>query len=679
MKSLDSDMSNPVRNTIASIRELFPHCIVESRDESGEILFTVDFDLLRQELSDTLVEGPSERYRLDWPGKREAILAANSSITKVLRPCCEESLHFNTTRNLFIEGDNLDALKLLLESSLSSIDLIYIDPPYNTGEDFIYQDDFRKTAEVHHVATRQKDAAGKRLASRLESGGRFHSAWLSMMYARLKVARKLLSKQGVIFISIDDEEQDNLKKICDEIFGQENFLNTISVTMKNIAGASGGGEDKRLKKNIEYLHIYVRSRADFPGLVNAFDFVPVGEMVEQYRVAGKSWKYTSVLVEPGTKVRLGVTADGEGNDIVVFARQDFVIRTVVQIMADEGISESEAYRKYASKIFQTTMPQSSIRPRVIAFLKENGGICSELHSIEYIPRSGRNKGRVYEQFYKGDNFRLFAWLKDVTEECDGILYKKEMKGTYWDFAGETKNLTKEGNVLFPNGKKPVSMLQRIVQMQPRRDCTVLDFFAGSSSMAHAVMSANADDGGNRRFIMVQLPEPVDAAQFGFETISDLSKERIRRAGAAILSGCCHEGWRQDTGFRVFRIDSSNLVDRACTPDSVSREHLLKSIENIKSDRTACDLLFQAVLCCGLDLSLPLSEEGIAGKRVFCVGEGELVACFETGMDTSLAKALERYKPKRVVFRNDGFPSDAVTIAVEKALAESAPDCTVMIL
>ncbi len=261
--------------------QTFPNCITEAKGEDGSVKLAVDFDQLRQELADSIVEGPQERYHLNWPGKREALLTANAPIAKTLRPNRDESVDFDTTKNLFIEGDNLEALKLLQENYLGAIDLIYIDPPYNTGEDFIYRDDFGLSAEAYHLVSNQVDEMGNRFVANLESNGRFHSDWLSMIYARLKVARRLLSEQGAIFISIDDEEQENLKKICDEVFGEENFVNTISVNMKNVAGASGGGEDKRLKKNIEYLHVYVRSREDFLGFNNAYDLFPIRECLQK--------------------------------------------------------------------------------------------------------------------------------------------------------------------------------------------------------------------------------------------------------------------------------------------------------------------------------------------------------------------------------------------------------------
>jgi adenine-specific DNA-methyltransferase len=279
---------------------------------------------------------------------------------------------------------------------------------------------------------------------------------------------------------------------------------------------------------------------------------------------------------------------------------------------------------------------------------------------------------IYEQFYKGENFRLFAWLRDVAEEKDGIIYKKEMRGTYWDYASETKNLTKEGNVPFQNGKKPLAMLKRIVEMQQDNDITVLDFFAGSSSMAHAVLAANAEDGGNRRFMMVQLPEIGDAKAAGFKNVAELSKERIRRAGVKILEGECHPDWNKDVGFRVLKIDTSNMEDVYYRPDEVKQADLLTAVDNVKPDRTAEDLLFQVLVDWGVDLTLPIRRETVQGKTMFFVDDNALVACFDTGITEDLVKELAGHEPLRVVFRDNGFVSDAVKINVEQIFRQLSP-------
>jgi len=358
-----------------------------------------------------------------------------------------------STGNMLIHGDNLLSLKALEKEYSGQIKCIYIDPPYNTGNAFEYYDDNYE-----------------------------HTIWLNLMRARLVLLRKLLSDDGCIFMQIDDEEQAYLKVLCDEVFGRNNFVNMISVNMKNIAGASGGGEDKRLKKTVEYILIYARNYDLLKPFNAVYKYTPIAELVENYRKEGKSWKYTTAIIDKGTKEYVGSSVDGDGNEIKIYKRNQYVIKPITKIMKDEDISEGEAYKKYAHLFFQTAMPQSSIRPRVMEKVKELG-IQGDLWSIEYIPKTGRNKGKVYEQFYKGDSFRLFAWLKDVSDEIDGKLCKKDLQGTYWDFVGETKNLTKEGDVEFLNGKKAERLIKQIIEMSTEKGDLVLDSFLGSGTTA----------------------------------------------------------------------------------------------------------------------------------------------------------------------------------------------------
>lgn len=673
LKMHSPDMS---QQNIEKLLELFPNCKTEKQGEQGEIETGIDFDLLKQELSKQIVEGPQERYQLNWPGKREALLTANAPIAKTLRPCREESVDFDATQNLFIEGDNLDALKLLQENYLGKVKMIYIDPPYNTGSDFIYRDNFTEEQEDHYIRTGQMDEEENRLVANSDSDGRYHSNWLSMIYPRLKLARNLLTDDGAIFISIDDSELENIIKVCNELFGQQNFVNTISVNLKNVAGASGGGEDKRLKKNVEYIIIYAKNY----GLLNPFeavyDLIPIGDLVEHYKDIGKSWKYTSILKKPGDKEYLASTVDGDGNEIKIYERINSEIVSISSLIKSEGLTEQDAYDKYGALAFQTQMPQSSIRPRVMNRVNEIGR-SSELYSIEYVPRSGRNKGKVYEQFYKGEQFRLFAWLKDVSTEVDGHLFKKEMQGTYWDFVSETKNLTKEGGIPFQNGKKPLKLLSRLLDMMNDKEMTVLDFFAGSATTAHAVMQQNSIDGGRRKYIVVQLPEKTDiksdAFKLGYETISDLSKDRIRNAICSIRVNT-EKQENVDTGFRVLKVDSSNMADVYYTPDALGKGDLFAQVEHIKSDRTDEDLLFQVLLDWGVDLTLPIRKETIQDKTVFFVDDNALVACFEKGGITEeLIKELASLEPLRVVFRDDGFVSDSVKINAEQIFKQLAPN------
>ena len=394
-----------------------------------------------------------QKLELTWVGKGEH----QKIEPRILMRDLSKDYGDPNSANMLIHGDNLLALKALEQDYSGKIKCIYIDPPYNTGSAFEHYDD------------------------NLE-----HSIWLSLMRQRLKILQNLLSEDGSIWIQIDDEEQAYLKVLLDEIFGRKNFVNMVSVNMKNIAGASGGGEDKRLKKNCEYLLIYAKNYEMLDNFKSAYNYQEIGELVEQYRNEGVSWKYTSCLYNEGDKEYIGTTIDGDGNDIKIYTRNNFIIKSINQIAREEHLTEREAYNKYSKKIFQTAMPQSSIRPRVMKAVADLG-VKSELISIEYVPKTGRHKGILYEQFYKGENFRLFAWLSDVSEEIEGKLYKKTLTGTYWDLVGETKNLSKEGDVVFPDGKKPEKLISTIFDMASNPHDLILDSFLGSgttSAVAH---------------------------------------------------------------------------------------------------------------------------------------------------------------------------------------------------
>ena len=389
------------------------------------------------------------KLELTWVGKYDDKVIES----RILMEAVDKSYGDLSSENMLIHGDNLIALQALQQDFSGRIKCIYIDPPYNTGNAFDYYDD-----------------------------GIEHSIWLNLIRQRLILLRELLAEEGSIWIQIDDEEQAYLKVVCDEIFGRTNFVNMISVNMKNIAGASGGGEDKRIKKNCEYILVYAKDYYRLDMFKGAYEYEEIGALVERYREEGISWKYSSALVEPGEKIYIGSTVDGTGDEIKIYKRTGFKIKSVNQIMKEEGLSETDAYNKYAKCFFVSQMPQSSIRPRVMNKVNELGRD-SELYSIEYVPKTGRNKGMVYEQFYKGENFRLLAWLRDVSEEIDGSLYKKTLQGTYWNFVSGTKNLTKEGGVEFPNGKKPEALISRIFSMASDEGDVVLDSFLGSGTSA----------------------------------------------------------------------------------------------------------------------------------------------------------------------------------------------------
>ena len=374
------------------------------------------------------------------------------------------------SENILVQGDNLLALKALLPFYRGKVKCIYIDLPYNTGNAFEHYDD------------------------NLE-----HSQWLSLLFPRLYLLRDFLDQHGTIWIQIDDDEQAYLKVICDEIFGRQNFINMVSVNMKNIAGASGGGEDKKLKKNCEYILVYAKNINSFIPFKPVYQYKPIYSLVEQYELEGKSWKYTNVLLSEGKKQYIGSTFDGSGDEIKIYKRVNYVIKSINEISESEGISLEKAYTKYGVKIFQTTNAQSSIRQRVIDFIEENK-FDNDLLSIEYIPKSGRNKNKIYEQFYKGNKCRLFAWLKDTAEEKDGILYKKDRLGTYWDMNPWMKNVAKEGGVSFNRSKKPEKLIEIILQMATDENDWVMDSFLGSGTTTAVAMKLS------RRFIGVEIGE-----------------------------------------------------------------------------------------------------------------------------------------------------------------------------
>ena len=605
---------------IDKLAELFPNCVTEAQDEDGNFKRAIDFDLLRQELSDHVVDGPRERYQLNWPGKREALLAANAPIAKTLRPCREESVDFDTTQNLFIEGDNLDALKLLQETYLNKVKMIYIDPPYNTGSDFVYDDDFSEDSLNYLIRSNQRDDLGRKLIANNEGRGRFHSDWLTMLYARLRLARNLLSSNGVLFVSIDDHERDNLKKILDEIFGEENFLASIIWRKKASPDARS-----TIGPVHDYLLCYLKSSEDPKG--------SVGKMA-------LSEKRRASFSNPDNDPR-GPWVSVDMTGMIGRATKD--------------------------QFFRIRLPSG----------REIG------------PPEGRSWGLIEKTFLelKKDNRIWFGSGGDNVPRIKQFLSETEGQTvpTYWgyDEVGSNEDASKEILELFNKPKifdtpKPTKFIRRMLEIATRRDKgdIVLDFFAGSCSTAHAVLQANSIDGGNRKFIMIQIPEPTntksEAAKAGYNDIAEIAKERIRFAGKKILEGECCEDWNKDVGFRVLKVDTSNMKDIYYTPDAVTQEGLFGQIDNIKEDRTDEDLLFQVLLDWGVDLSLPIQAVTIAGRTVYFVDEDALSACFETGIDEAFVKKLAERKPLRAVFRDSGYGGDSIKINVEQIFKLISP-------
>ncbi len=619
MDKLKMHSPDLTQDNIARIRELFPGCVTEAENEDGNIRLAVDFDQLRQELSDSLVEGPQERYHLDWPGKRQALLTANAPIAKTLRPYPKESLNFDTTQNLFIEGDNLDALKLLQETYLGKVKMIYIDPPYNTGNDFVYEDDFAENTEEFLKRSNQKNDFGHRLVANLESNGRFHSDWLSMIYPRLKLAKNLLSDNGLIFISIDDNEEPNLRRVCDDVFGPRNFVATY--VWKARSGKDHTAQFASVSQ--EYVLCYCKEKSQ----------VSVGK---------------DIRVRSG-----GNYCDDRGN----YRREQLRQWGTHDRRQDRPTMYYPVIAPDGRPVFPLRQDGSEGRWRISQDRMNNMIKCD---NVDFVLEQGQ--------------WRLYAKQRDGAATQTAISTLFDDVGTSANGTLELKQLFSER--VFPT-TKPIGLINRLNKIADSdSDDIILDFFAGGCTTAHTVMQLNAEDGGNRRFIMVQLPEPCDekseAYKAGYKTIAEIGKERIRRAGKKILEGTCHENWNKDVGFRVLKVDASNMEDVYYTPDAVGQDLLSQMTNNIKPDRSPEDLLFQVLLDWGVELSLPIRKQTIEGKNVFFVDENALVACFDKGINEELVKKLAEFQPLRVVFTDGGFVSDAVKINVEQIFRQLSP-------
>jgi len=652
----DGSSLDIVAENMEKLKNIFPDVFAEGK---------VDFEKLKENLGEYF-EDSAERYSFNWNGKAKAKRIAQTPSTGTLRPCPEESVNWDSTKNLFIEGDNLEVLKLLQKSYHGKVKMIYIDPPYNTGKEFIYPDNYQDNLDTYLEYTNQKDEEGKKFSPNAETSGRYHTNWLNMMYPRLRLARNLLKDDGVIFISIDDNEVKNLKQICDEVFGEENFINQISLYTKASAGASGGGEDRKLKKNIEYVLMYSKNYNYWEPIVPIYKETRLSDYIQQMKADGKSFKYTNVLYKFDDVQYFKTIKDGAGEDILISKVNEFEIKTVKQIANIENISEEQVYEKYYDKIMTTTNAQTSIRDRVWqATDSEN-----TMYTAEYTPKSGKNKGNIIRLVLMGKQKVLVIWLKDTSVKVKNKIFKREKTGTFWD-GFSWINVTKEGGIKFENGKKPISLITQMVNLIPdNHESIIIDFFSGSATTAHGIMQQNCEDDGRRKYIMVQLPEPCDTKSDsyadGFCNIADIGKERIRRAGKKIQEeNKDKEGIdKLDVGFKVFKLDSSNI--KAWDADFENLEQtLIDSVHNIKEERTEEDLLYELLLKYGLDLTLPIEERQIEGKKVFIVAFGALVVCMDeaVGLETveGIGKLKEELEPEvmRVVFQDSSFKDDVV--------------------
>ena len=605
---------NLAEDKFKKLQELFPNAVTEVMNENGEIEKAIDKDVLMQEISSKVVEGREERYQFTWPDKKQSILAANAPISKMLRPCRAESKNFDTTENLYIEGDNLEVLKLLQETYLGKIKMIYIDPPYNTGNDFVYNDDFKQTTDEYLENSGQFDEEGNRLDKNLESNGRFHTDWLNMIYPRLKLARNLLSDDGVIFISIDDNEQANLKKVCDEIFGEINLISYF-VWEKTY---STKNNNKYVSDNHDYILCYSKSKNE----IDKFN------RLERTSSANKQYKYNDKDGRGFYRLD-NITASGQrGYNIIVDGK-------VYKEPYPSGwrFNENKMYSLIKEK--RIYLPDdSSKRPQVKRYLNEQEGMISKT-ILEYKIVGHTDMA----------NRQLFSLMGDKVFD-------------------------------YP---KPHQLIKYLINLVTNKNSLILDFFSGSATTAHAVMQLNAEDGGNRKFIMVQIPEETDekseAYKAGYKNICEIGKERIRRAGEKILEENKEKENidKLDVGFRVLKTDSSNMKEVYYSPEDTEQSFLDNLEDNIKEDRTQEDLLFQVMLDLGVPLSSNIEVEQIEDAKVFKVEDRFLVACFDGSISDEVVKQIADMKPFYAVFRDMSMKNDSVAVNFEQIFESVSPE------
>lgn len=622
---------NKAEENYLLLARTFPNAVTETivgYDENNKPIIerAIDADVLRQEIAAQVVEGREERYQFTWPDKKKAVLEANTPIEKTLRPCREESVDFDRTENLYIEGDNLEVLKLLQETYLGKIKMIYIDPPYNTGNDFIYHDNFNMDSENYSEISGQYDEQGNRMVQNVESNGRFHTDWLNMMYPRLKLARDLLSDDGVLFMSIDDNEVENLKKIGNEIFGDSNFVDILKWKKKKQPSFLA----KHTAKVMEYVFIYAKNK----------------EILEKLSIEGTSDSTKKVInISNPESLRLfqkGVRVKGEPNQTIAAGR--YTIKTMeVEYLSDvivvDGKTQNDVEVKARFSVSQEKI--NGFIQEELLFITAQKGLRRDVSKEEVGKRKSITDLLLSEW---GDN-------QESDKEFLDLFSKK-----YFDYT------------------KPVNLVKNLLKSNYTEDQIVLDFFSGSATTAHAVMQLNAEDNGRRKYIMVQIPEATDkdsdANQDGYHTICEIGKERIRRAGKKIAENSTIDGL--DIGFRVLKLGSSNMKDVYYMPVEYQQTLFETATDNIKSDRTPEDLLFQVMLDLGVLLSSEIETVKLAGKDVFCVEDNYLIACFDENVTEETVKEIAQRQPYYAVFRDSSFANDSVAANFEQIFETYSP-------
>jgi len=649
--------TNVVDENIKKIGELFPNCLTERLNENGKPEVAIDFDQLRQELSRDIVEGPEERYQFTWPDKRNAIRLANAPTTDTLRPCREESVDFDNTQNLYIEGDNLEVLKLLRENYLGKVKMIYIDPPYNTGNDFVYNDDFAQSAGEYVHNSGQEDEEGNRLVTNTESNGRFHTDWLNMIYPRLKVAKDLLSEDGVIFISIGEAELDNMTKMADEIFGHSNKIGIVPRVMK-----SGGGKGQFFSPNIDYIVIYGRSVSEKDNFREPISEDIINRLYTSVETSGKrrGERYRPFGLYQSSLDPLR----GCSNQRYFIEAPDgsLLLPPGNAIPNEKHDGEAITPKSHEDKVWRWTRDRY-IQEKALGNIefKESDGVLIDSYG-------NPAKWNVYTKIWLSDRQEEGMTPVNFITKYENRHSAKELKelGVPFDFA------------------KPTGLVSYLARLcSTHSEDIVLDFFSGSATTAHAVMQLNAEDGGNRKFIMVQLPEATseksEAYKTGYKNICEIGKERIRRAGKKIIEeekakqGDLFSGEQKklDIGFRVLKLDSSNMQDVYYTPADFDDKDLFE--DNIKPGRTDEDLLFQAMIELGIELSAKIEKREIAGKTVWSVSDGYLMACFDENVNESAIKEIAKMHPYYFVMRDSSLATDNVADNFEQIWEEYSKD------
>lgn len=635
MEHLNMQSMDKVAANVAKIRELFPNCVTERINNEGQLEHAIDFDMLKQELSDHVVDGLQERYQFTWPDKRKAILAANAPINKTLRPCREESVDFDNTENLYIEGDNLEVLKLLQETYLGKVKMIYIDPPYNTGNDFVYEDEFKQSADEYIDNSGQLDEEGNRLVANTESNGRFHTDWLNMMYPRLNLAKDLLSEDGVIAISIDENEVENLKRCCKEIYGESNYIATIISKMN----PRGSQSSKDIAITHEYILVIAKSKEY---QVNGL------ELTEEQE---KEYKYQDAM---GCYRLLGLRKRGADS------RREDSPSMYFPIYYDPDNDNLSTIEKYSVIIYPKLSDGTDGRWR---WSKSKVEREKNLLVVRAVKRGTEYEYDVFSKDYLSENKR---------RKPMSIWDDKEINN---EFATELlTDLFKEKKIF--DYSKSLFLLKKLITVLSSADSLVLDFFSGSATTAHAVMQLNAEDGGKRNFIMVQLPEECaensEAYKAGYKNICEIGKERIRRAGKKIKEENPLTTQNLDIGFRVLKCDSSNMEDVYFTPKEYMDKQQSLFIDNIKKDRSDEDLLFDAMLKLDTPLSSKIEKITIAGKTVYNVAQGHLMACFDKNVTDEVITAIAKEMPSYFVMRDSSQADDSVAINFEQIFNTYSP-------